>query len=66
MKIGVNLTEAEAKAFKARLVASLVLLKPELFLGFWAALPYWKQARDRRHQTRDVKKVPDREIFARV
>ena len=52
-----------------RLLGSLVLLKPELFLGFCAAVPMWSKARSRRQKLKQagfLGKVPDRAILGRV
>ena len=52
-----------------RLVASLVLLKPELCLGFFAALPLWNQARARRRQLKKAGLLgilPDRIVFNKI
>ena len=52
-----------------RLLGSLVLMKPELFLGFCAALPLWKEARKRRRRLKkegSLGIVPDRLILNRV
>ena len=52
-----------------RLLYSLISMRPELFLGFWQALPLWPQARSRRNRLRregSVAKKTDREIFNQV
>ena len=50
----------------ARLVGSLVTSKPELFLGFCAAVPLWGEARTRRRRLKKagyLGVVPERTLF---
>ena len=52
-----------------RLLVSLATGKPELFLGFWQALPLYSKARERRHAMQkkiDPTRISDQEIFSKV